>query len=86
MRSLTEKLEKKIKDKKAKIGIIGMGYVGIPLGLEFAGTGFSVTGFDNGLPINYLSNLRVFAIRLSRKLLVYQYPLPQIFVYLIRPL
>ena len=47
MRSLTEKLEKKIKDKKAKIGIIGMGYVGIPLGLEFAGTGFSVTGFDN---------------------------------------
>ena len=47
MRSLTDKLEKKIKDKKAKIGIIGMGYVGIPLGLEFAGTGFSVTGFDN---------------------------------------
>ena len=47
MRSLTEKLEKKIKDKKAKIGIIGMGYVGIPLGLEFARTGFSVTGFDN---------------------------------------
>ena len=47
MKSLTEKLEKKIKDKKAKIGIIGMGYVGIPLGLEFAGTGFSVTGFDN---------------------------------------
>ena len=47
MRSLTEKLEKKIKDKKAKIGIIGMGYVGIPIGLEFAGTGFSVTGFDN---------------------------------------
>ena len=46
MRSLTDKLEKKIKDKKAKIGIIGMGYVGIPLGLEFAGTGFSVTGFD----------------------------------------
>ena len=25
---------------------MGMGYVGIPLGLEFAGTGFSVTGFD----------------------------------------
>jgi len=47
MRSLTDKLEKKIKDKKAKIGIVGMGYVGIPLGLEFAGTGFSVTGFDN---------------------------------------
>ncbi len=25
---------------------MGMGYVGIPLGLAFAGTGFSVTGFD----------------------------------------
>ena len=39
-------LEKKIKDRDAKIGIIGMGYVGIPLGLEFARIGFSVTGFD----------------------------------------
>ena len=46
LRGLTDKLEKKIKDKKARIGIMGMGYVGIPLGLEFAGTGFSVTGFD----------------------------------------
>jgi len=46
MGGLIDELEKKIKDKKAKIGIIGMGYVGIPLGLKFAGTGFSVTGFD----------------------------------------
>tara|TARA_B100000959_G_scaffold233367_1_gene250754 strand:+ start:195 stop:311 length:117 start_codon:yes stop_codon:yes gene_type:complete len=29
-------LEDKIKSKDAKIGIIGMGYVGIPLGLEFS--------------------------------------------------
>ena len=47
MSGLIDELEKKIKDRDAKIGIIGMGYVGIPLGLEFAGTGFSVTGFDN---------------------------------------
>jgi UDP-N-acetyl-D-glucosamine dehydrogenase len=46
MDSLIDEFEKKIKDKKTKIGIIGMGYIGIPLGLEFAGTGFSVTGFD----------------------------------------
>ena len=39
-------LERRIKNKKASVGIIGMGYVGIPLGLEFARTGFSVTGFD----------------------------------------
>ena len=40
------KLLEKIKSKKAKIGIIGLGYVGLPLGLEFAGKGFDVLGFD----------------------------------------
>ena len=39
-------LQDKIKSKNAKIGIIGMGYVGIPLGLEFSNKGFSVLGFD----------------------------------------
>lgn len=37
---------KKINNKSANIGIIGLGYVGLPLGLEFANKGFSVTGFD----------------------------------------
>jgi UDP-N-acetyl-D-glucosamine dehydrogenase len=36
----------KINNKSAKIGIIGLGYVGLPLGLEFAGKGFVVLGFD----------------------------------------
>ena len=36
----------KIQNKSAKIGIIGLGYVGLPLGLEFAGKGFDVLGFD----------------------------------------
>jgi UDP-N-acetyl-D-glucosamine dehydrogenase len=36
----------KIKDKKAKIGIVGMGYVGVPLGIEFAERGLEVVGFD----------------------------------------
>ena len=36
----------KIKNKSAKIGIIGLGYVGLPLGLEFALKGFEVIGFD----------------------------------------
>jgi len=39
-------LEDKIKSKDAKIGIIGMGYVGIPLGLEFSKKEFTVLGFD----------------------------------------
>ena len=46
MTILSEKLQNKIRDKEAKIGIIGMGYVGIPLGLEFAINGFNVLGFD----------------------------------------
>ena len=46
MTDLAKRLQKKIDNKKAKIGIIGMGYVGIPLGLEFANNGFVVIGFD----------------------------------------
>ena len=37
---------KKIKEKKAKIGIIGLGYVGLPLTIEFCRAGFNVIGFD----------------------------------------
>lgn len=35
-----------IKSKKAHIGVIGLGYVGLPLVLEFCKAGFQVTGFD----------------------------------------
>jgi len=41
-----EQLNNKIESKQAKIGIIGMGYVGLPLALEFAESDFNVTGFD----------------------------------------
>ncbi len=39
-------LSDKIENKSAVIGIIGLGYVGLPLGLEFASKGFKVIGFD----------------------------------------
>lgn len=39
-------LIEKINQKKAIIGIIGLGYVGLPLGLEFANKDFKVIGFD----------------------------------------
>ncbi len=36
----------KIKNKKAYIGIIGLGYVGLPLAREFLNKCFKVKGFD----------------------------------------
>ncbi len=41
-----ENLLKKIEDKSFKVGIVGLGYVGLPLGLEFAEKEFNVLGFD----------------------------------------
>ena len=39
-------LSAKLSDKTAKIGIVGLGYVGLPLALACTGAGFSVLGFD----------------------------------------
>ena len=36
----------KIENKTAVVGIIGLGYVGLPLALEFAKKEFRVIGFD----------------------------------------
>jgi UDP-N-acetyl-D-glucosamine dehydrogenase len=36
----------RIQNKQARIGVIGLGYVGLPLAVEFAHAGFTVTGFD----------------------------------------
>jgi UDP-N-acetyl-D-glucosamine dehydrogenase len=42
-----EALAEKIKSRTARVGIVGLGYVGLPLAMEFAKAGFSVTGIDN---------------------------------------
>ncbi|MFQ5652338.1 MAG: nucleotide sugar dehydrogenase [bacterium] len=39
-------LEQKIRDKNAKVGIIGLGYVGLPLAVEFASQGIYTLGID----------------------------------------
>jgi len=36
----------KIQSKKARIGVVGLGYVGLPLVIRFCEEGFTVTGFD----------------------------------------
>jgi len=39
-------LKEKLQAREAKVGVIGLGYVGLPLAIEFARAGFSVTGID----------------------------------------
>jgi UDP-N-acetyl-D-glucosamine dehydrogenase len=41
-----EILAEKIRSKRARVGIVGLGYVGLPLAVEFAKAGFTVTGID----------------------------------------
>ncbi len=38
--------QKRVKDKKVTVGILGLGYVGLPLAREFASSGIKVLGFD----------------------------------------
>jgi UDP-N-acetyl-D-glucosamine dehydrogenase len=44
--SIKETLIRNLKDKKARVGILGLGYVGLPLAVVFAEAGFHVTGID----------------------------------------
>ena len=47
----------KFRDKTATIGIVGLGYVGLPLMLRYAETGFKVLGFDiDAEKVNKLNN------------------------------
>jgi UDP-N-acetyl-D-glucosamine dehydrogenase len=39
-------LEQKLADRSARLGVIGLGYVGLPLAIEFARAGFEVYGID----------------------------------------
>ena len=52
-------LQNKIKNKTSLIGVIGLGYVGLPLVGTFAKKGFKVIGFDNDeIKIKLLRNYR----------------------------
>src|ERR1051325_6696576 len=44
--STKENLVQKLKSKEAKVAILGLGYVGLPLAVVFAEAGFHVTGID----------------------------------------
>ena len=53
----------RVASREAKIGIVGLGYAGLPLAIAFAETGFHVTGID-------LSDERVAAVNAGRSYLV----------------
>src|SRR6202162_857424 len=42
----TQALADRIRSRSARVGVVGLGYVGLPLAVEFAKAGFSVTGID----------------------------------------
>ena len=44
--SNTNSTLERIRGRQARVGVIGLGYVGLPLVVEFARAGFDVTGFD----------------------------------------
>jgi UDP-N-acetyl-D-glucosamine dehydrogenase len=44
--SCAERIGRKIRDRSARVGVVGLGYVGLPLAVEFAKAGFVVTGID----------------------------------------
>src|SRR5436309_5005197 len=39
-------LTEKIRTRKARVGVVGLGYVGLPLAVEYAQAGFHVVGID----------------------------------------
>ena len=70
MKTLIGELSNKIQTRNAKIGIIGMGYVGIPLGLEFVKAGFTVIGFDkNKKRVDDINNGKQIMKHISSKLM-----------------
>ena len=46
MASVSEELKERLGQRKAEVATLGLGYVGLPLSVEFAAAGFKVTGFD----------------------------------------
>lgn len=44
--TIIDQLYRRIEQRSATVGVIGLGYIGLPLAIEFARAGFRVTGFD----------------------------------------
>jgi len=59
-------LEKRIEDRTAVVGIVGLGYVGVPLASRALDCGYKVNGIDKYLDDERLAELREMGIEASR--------------------
>ena len=60
--------QKRIQSRDVRIGIVGMGYVGLPLALLFSGEGFAITGFDiDQKKVDILNRAESYILRISRE-------------------
>jgi len=65
---MSKSLEKKIRAKRAKIAVIGLGYVGLPLAVNFAKSGFKVFGLDkNEKRVNRVNKGKSYILDISSK-------------------
>jgi len=61
-----DQLMSKIRQRRAKVGIIGLGYVGLPLGLLYSEQRFPVTGFDiDARKVNMLNQSGSYIFRIA---------------------
>ncbi len=65
---MLEQFKKKIQQKKARIGIVGLGYVGLPLAVLFAKKGFKVEGIDlDATKVSRLNRGQSYVLDISSK-------------------
>lgn len=65
--TLKEESIAKLQSRTAKVGVIGLGYVGLPIALLFTEEGFRVTGFDiDSTKVDMLTSLRSYICRIPQ--------------------
>jgi UDP-N-acetyl-D-glucosamine dehydrogenase len=59
-------IKRRLANREARIGIVGMGYVGLPLALLFSAERFAITGFDiDPFKVETLNDARSYIVRIA---------------------
>src|SRR5690242_11383140 len=68
MNPIFDELHKHIEARTARLAVIGLGYVGLPMAIEFAQAGYSVVGIDNdNRRVDQLKEGRSYILDVSEK-------------------